>query len=102
MPRAPGATPTSVLPRFAAEEDFWARTPHPGEPHSMSSEAGPRSLPAGTAPCYERIGSTAWRDISIVSPDAVAAPRPEFLGLGTFYKGTLAPWLEDHEGRRRR
>jgi len=39
-----------------------------------------------------------------VSPDAAtaAAPRPEFLGLGAFYKGTLEPWLADHEGRRRR
>jgi len=39
-----------------------------------------------------------------VSPDAAsaAAPRPEFLGLGAFYKGTLEPWLQDHEGRRRR
>jgi hypothetical protein len=33
---------------------------------------------------------------------SAAAPRPEFLGLGAFYKGTLAPWLADHEGRRQR
>ncbi len=39
-----------------------------------------------------------------MTPDAAsaAAPRPEFLGLGAFYKGTLEPWLQDHEGRRRR
>jgi len=64
----------------------------------------PAPLPAGAAPCYERNRVDCLEDIPIVSPDAAtaAAPRPEFLGLGSFYKGTLAPWLEDHEGRRRR
>jgi hypothetical protein len=35
--------------------------------------------------------------------DATAVPpRPEFAGLDAFYVGEIAPWLEDHEGRRRR
>ena len=29
-------------------------------------------------------------------------PRPEFLAFGGFYKSELEPWLEAHEGRRRK
>jgi hypothetical protein len=29
-------------------------------------------------------------------------PRPEFLALGGFYKSELEPWLEAHDGRRRK
>jgi hypothetical protein len=31
-----------------------------------------------------------------------AAPRPEFLALGAFYKAEIEPWLESQEGRRRK
>jgi uncharacterized protein DUF3137 len=37
-----------------------------------------------------------------MTTESGAAPRPEFLPLGAFYKAELEPWLEQHEGRRLR
>lgn len=62
-------------------------------------------LPFGPLPCYSIARTAAGRGgIPIMTTEATAdaPPRPEFLALGGFYKSELEPWLEAHEGRRRK
>jgi len=59
-------------------------------------------LPLVALPCYSRRRVAYGGMLAMTDTTTAAAPRPEFLGLGSFYKGTLEPWLQDHEGRRGR